>query len=266
MDWIAILVAGLSGAIAALIAALTVGFKTERRGLSAAITAILFVCIKLFASAYVEPGIRVWDTKRVLRTMPFYSELAAYDPETYQKVEAIVLEGVQHGDSQEKATLRAADEIMTILPKYIPKASNESVIAFVRWLLTSLDELNSANSDACYSFLYPHKFGEAGLANKYLPPKSGEQSLKVLEAVILSAARTPQKVPDERKADELMQPVITNLANKYGSDLKLVVGTAHDGRERKVVCEIDSELYKQILSLPPADASTVLRSLFSSKS
>jgi hypothetical protein len=266
MDWIGIFLAGFSGAVAALIAALAVGFRKERRGLSAPIAAILFVCIKLFASAYVEPGIRVWDTKRVLRTMPFYSELATYDPEAYQKVESIVLEGVQHGDSQERATLKAADEIMTILPKHIAKASDESVIAFVRWLLASLDELSRANSDACYSFLYPHKFGEAGLANKYLPPKSGEQSLKVLEAIILSAARTPQTLPDKRKADELMQPLITYLANKYGSDLKLVVGTAHDGRERKVVCEIDSELYKQILSLPSADASTVLRSLFSSKS
>ena len=45
MDWIGILVIILSGAVAALIAQLVVGFKKGRSGVAAAVSAVLFLCI-----------------------------------------------------------------------------------------------------------------------------------------------------------------------------------------------------------------------------
>jgi hypothetical protein len=55
MDWIGILVAVLSGAVAALIAQLVVGFKKGRTGVAAAVTAVPFLYFRFAATSYVEP-------------------------------------------------------------------------------------------------------------------------------------------------------------------------------------------------------------------
>jgi len=224
-------------------------------------------CGLIITTTFINPLVHVWEAKREIRAMPFYKALSVYDPETYRKVESIAIEATQGGGTPEKAGLKIADELMTALPKYIPKASDESVVGFFGNLVPVLDELDRVNPDACYAFLFPHKFGEVGMVKKYLPPKYGDKNLQALEGIILSAMKNPQHVPDEQKASELMQPLFANLVSKYGLEhVRLIDGTAHDAPERKQVCEIDAELYRQILSLPPADASTILRYLFSLKS
>ncbi|HKI12365.1 MAG TPA: hypothetical protein VKA02_09640 [Candidatus Acidoferrum sp.] len=266
MNWIGIAAAAIAGALAALIAQIAVGFRKERRGLYVVICMILFFCLKFASITYVEPRIRTWEAKREIKVLPFYRELSIYDPETYQKVESIVIEGLHDGVNQQKISQRVGDVLLTTLPKHIQKASDESVVAFVEVSLASLDELDRANPDACYSYLYPHEFGEPGMAEKYLSPQSEDKTLQVLDDVILSAIKKPQAEPDAKKADALLRPVIANLAHKYGSDVSLMEGTAHDASERKKVCEMDADLYRQILTLPPAEASAVVRYLLSPKS
>jgi hypothetical protein len=111
--------------------------------------------------------------------------------------------------------------------------------------------------------LYPHKSGEAGSGTEYPSPEAGDETLQLLQNVVLSAAKKPQQVPDGMKSNELLQPILINLGKKYGSDLSILQGTARDSSERKKVCEMVTEMYREILARPPADASTVLRSLFS---
>src|SRR5271166_5628361 len=253
MDWIGILVAVLFGAVAALIAQLVVGFKKGRAGVAAAVTAVLFLCFRFAATTYVEPKIRVWELKREIRAMPFYKELAVYDPVTYQQVEALTIEATRGGEVKQKADLKIADQLIVILPRYLPNASDESVIAFARFTVTSMGGLDRSNPDACYSYLYPHKSGEAGSATEYPSPEAGDETLQLLENIILSAVKNPQQTPDGMKSNELLQPILINLGKKYGSDLSILQGRARDSSERKKVCEMVTEMYREILALTPAD-------------
>jgi hypothetical protein len=195
--------------------------------------------------------------------MPFYKELAVHDPVTYQQVEALTIEATRDPEVKRNTDLKIADQLIVILPRYLPKASDESVIAFARFTVTSMGGLDRTSSDACYSYLYPHKSGEAGSGTEYPSPEAGDETLQLLQNVVLSAAKKPQQVPDGMKSNELLQPILINLGKKYGSDLSILQGTARDSSERKKVCEMVTEMYREILARPPADASTVLRSLFS---
>lgn len=236
---------------------------SERRGFYVVISLILFFVIVLVT--HFAPGIRIWEAKREFRASPFFGELSAYDPIAYQRFESQYVEIIRSGGTQQKAYLNLVDELMMVMPKYMPKASDESVLAFGRQMVASLEELGRANSDACYSFLFPHKFGDSELVKKNISLQSGEKTLQVLQGIIVSAVKNPQPAPDEKKADELLQPILRNVIGTYGSDVKLFGGTAINGPERKKVCEMVTEFHREIQSLPPAEASTVLRSVFSVK-
>ena len=233
MDWIGPVIAGFSGAIAAGITQLIVGFKRERKGPYLVVFALLFVGLEVTTKSYVEPRIRAWEAIRELGKTPFYRELSEYDPPTYQRVKSVFLQAAQTGDSKKKTTLRVADVIGDVLPRYIPRASDDSVAAYVNWMSRDLDTLYRANPDACYAFLYPHKFGEPGLALKYLPSTNEDQDLQVLANIVESAIKNPQAEPDANKAEELLQPIFAGLAQKFGSDLSLLQATAKDSTERK---------------------------------
>jgi hypothetical protein len=265
MDWIGPVIAGLSGAIAAVIAQLTVGFRKERKGFYLIAFAVLFVGLEFSAKGYVEPWLRGWDAERQVREIPFYKELSVRDPLAYQRIKTAIQEAVRSGDSKEKTSQRIADVIVDIFPRYLPKASDDSVVAYANWMVRGLEELDRANPDACYAFLFPHKFGEPGLAQKYMDVKTKEEVLDVLTDIVESAIKNPQLEPDRKKAEELLQPILATMAQKYGADVSLLQGTAHDSSERKKVCGMSSELFRQIASLPKAGASMTLRYLLSSK-
>jgi hypothetical protein len=266
VDWIEIVGAGLGAGLGALVAGLLVKPWKKYRLISVVSLFVGIAAGSLISKTYIVPLAHVWDAKRLIRATPFYKELSVYDPETYRKIESILVENTQSGGTPQKAGRKIAIELAAVLPKYVPKASDESVVTFLGNLVPVLQELDRTNPDACYSFLFPDKFGEAGMAAKFLPSQFGNKNLQALEGIILSSVKNPQPAPDEKKAKELLQPIISNLVGKYGSDdLRLIAGTARDASERKKVCEIDAELYRQILSLPPADASTIVRYLLSTK-
>ena len=265
MDWIGPVIAGLSGALAAVIAQLTVGFKKERRGLYLVVLVLLFVVLRFSAVSYVEPLVRVWDAERQVRKIPFYKELSVHDPVAYERIKEVIQEAARTGDSTEKIAARIADVLQDVFPRYIPKASDDSVLTYVNLMVVQLEELDRANPDACYAFMFPHKFGEPGLGVKYLDAKSKEKDLDVLKEIIESATTNPQAKPDRRKSEELLEPILTTLVQKYGADVSLLQGTARNSTERKKVCEISSEMFRQIASLPKQDASMLLRYLLSSK-
>jgi len=88
--------------------------------------------------------------KREIRAMPFYKEPTVDDPVTYQQVEALTIEATRGGEIKQKADLKIADQLIVILPRYIPKASDESAIAYARYVVTSLDALDHTNPDLLF--------------------------------------------------------------------------------------------------------------------
>jgi hypothetical protein len=265
MDWIAAVIAAFSGAIAALIAQLAVGLKKERKGLYLISLFLIFTGLEFCGRSYVGPWLHAWEAERQVREIPFYKELSVHDPEAYQRIKTIIREAVRSGDSQTKISLRIADVIGGIFPRYLPKASDDSVVAFANSMVHLLEQLDHANSDACYASLFPHKFGEPGMAQKYEDLKTQKEVLDTMKDIVESAINNPQAEPDPKKSEELLQPIIETMAKKYGADVTLLQGTAHDSSERKKVCEMSSEMFRQVRSLPKADASMILRYLLSGK-
>jgi len=257
MHWI--VVVALSGALSAAVAHLIVRNKRERIVLGVAVSVVLFISLISSTKGLVDR----WEVNTQMNDIPFYKTLSASDPATYQRVKGILLDGVRSGEPTEKTALRIADGLQEILPRYMPRASDDAVVAFATVMIHDLEELDRTNGDACYSFLYPHKYADAGLAAKYHGGNSEEKELDVLFQVVESAVKHPQPEPSPEASNKLLKPIQANLYQKYGRGLLLFQGVARDSAERKKVCDISLDMFQQIAALPKADASMVLRSLLS---
>jgi hypothetical protein len=221
----------LSGAVSAVVAHLIVRGKRERIGVGLVVSLALFISLISSAKRLID----IWDVNTEMNDVPFFKTLSVSDPAAYQRVKDILLEAARSGETTESAALRIADALQEIVPRYIPRASDDSVIAFANVTIHDLDELDRTNGDACYGFLYPHKYARAGLAAKYLGGKSREKDLDALFQIVETAVKQPQPEPSPEASNKLLEPIQTNLYQKYGKDLMLLQEVARDSAERKYV-------------------------------
>jgi hypothetical protein len=263
VDWIEILSYGVSGAVGAVIAYLIVGDKKERRGVYTVVTIVAMYAVHALAARFVLPSVYDWKADSELRSITFFSEIADSDPETYKKLKATLLDGQRKGEPKEVIERQVASIVAGTLPRYIPNASDESVNVFMSVTAQDAKDLNHANPDACYQFLFPQKFSSPNSIE--LDDAANNKTLAVMADVFHSATHNPQPPPDAKESEELLEPVRNELAEKYGSHLLIFQRTAKDSAEREKVCNIGIDFYNRILSLPPKESSEVLRYLLSGK-
>ena len=262
MDWLAIVSGAIAGALAAAIASLLTGKSKERRGLFAIVTLVIFLTLKVFFDQAVLPHVRVWQTDRQLRELPFYRDLAEVDPQTYQKVRDIVADSVKKGERADVIVSRISPIVANTLPRYVGAASDESVNGFIDVTIRKTEELRITHLDACYYFLFPPENGGPAVP-AYFDQKSQDQMLDVMGRIVHSAVHAPQPLPDSTRAQLLLVPVLDRLRDDFGSDLSLLQQKPTDTTGRQKVCDMAISLYKNVEDLPPNDASLLLRYLLS---
>jgi hypothetical protein len=264
MDWIDVFAFAVSGGLGAAIARLIAGGKKDRRPLLIGITLVAMFAIHAVAARVVLPGIYQWEADRELRKIALYSEIAENDPQTYDKIRVILLAGMKAGgSSKEAAETQGSAIIANTLPKYIATASDDSVNAFASIVLEEAEDLNRANPDACYQYLFPGKSGSPALLASLVDNAKKEKNLRAMGDIVHSSTHNPQSPPDPKESAALLNSINTPLIKKYGSDLDLVRGTAKDTAERKKVCDITADFYRSILNMPPKKSSELLRYILS---
>jgi hypothetical protein len=263
MDWMSVLAAAACGALAAAIASLVTIKSKKSRGLFSVITVVLFFLLRTLSDKTVLPRVRDWQTDRQLRELPFYSDLAEVDPQTYEKVRVVTSDSVRKGDGADVIASRIAPLLAGTMPKYIGTASDDSVIAFIDVVIRQVEALQNSHSDACYYFLFPHEQGATPVTIASLDQRNRDESIEALGRIVHSAVHTPQPLPDAEKAEALLVPVIGQLKDEFGSDLLLFQQKPTDTVGRQKVCAITVSLYKKVEALSRPDASVLLRHLLS---
>jgi hypothetical protein len=263
MNWIDAVAYAVSGAIAALLVYPFLGKKKEHRVIYTIVSLVVLYVIHSILSVSTLPLVYGWQMDRELRKNPFYSQLAESSPQVYDKVKAAALEGMRKQEPQATTEAKIASLVAGAIPQYLPTASDESVIAFVKATTLELRELNGSNPDSCYFFMYPQK-APAPVANS-INEEAKTRMLTAMGGVIASATHAPQAPPDKEESKALMLSVAGELEQKYGADMEILRREAKDTTERGKACTMAIDLYDRILSMPPRQASELLRYILSSQ-
>jgi hypothetical protein len=137
-------------------------------------------------------------------------------------------------------------------------ASDAAVHEFLRVSLAQLRVLEKAGGDICYRMLFPKVDGAPPLED-YLPRELLDASLPALEGVITSSFNIPQPTPRAAEVLPVLQPVLEQMVEEFGTDVKLMSTPTAPGVDRARVCAISTRLFERIHALPEERGSAILR-------
>ena len=255
------LMGGLVAGFAILVARALVNPK-EKPGAYRALMGFLFLCSFYAADQTLAPQARAWkrayDVDQFLKRDPLYSLLLADNPTLREPLQRAVVKALEPGQREQgRAAIR--ELVATVLPTYLPRASDEALVNFVRQLTRTLRTLASADPDRCYRYLFPKVSGPANLGKD-----DGLEELdKAVRGVVESALSRPLQPLERSGPDSTLEDVVARLATRYGNDVRVLQRPEAPGVDRAKVCALSIDLYSEVLSLPTQEAGRVLRFLFS---
>ena len=266
VDWGSVVLAGVSGALGAVIAYLLVRNPRERRIAYALIFLVSFAILNALARVFVLPYIRVWQYERQveqqLQDIPAYRAIQKNDLQTYERIRAIARDGIRNGQQPEVLASRIRAVISELVIRYIPYASDDSVIELTGVMVREIEELTQANPNLCYQFLFPQRYGPLDLT-KHIDAKTLQDDLAALAILIQSATHNPQPKPDPSQSETLLKAVYARVNEEYGDDIRLLDNPHSQSVDKGKVCTIIAGLYRHVLNMPKTQSSLVLRYMLS---
>ena len=257
-------IAALAGALAAIIAGLLVRDRKENRNWYVATFGVSFAVLFGLGNAFVEPRLNAWyqahSAESELLESPAFRALKQHDRATYDKMLAEMKQSLKDGHSQAQINSTVRGHIVKVVGEKLPRASNESVVSYMRVMLIEMNELKEQGGDLCYRFLFPQQSGPIDPA-KHFSKKTQEADLAALAEVIRTSTENPQPVPPETEVISSLQPIYQELANEHGDDIAMLQSPTAASVDRGKICAMTETIYTNILRLPGDESGRVLRYL-----
>ena len=200
-----------------------------------------------------------------LQGLPFYPELATYEPRTYDRLKQTLLTAVKSGESLERAVMRSRGMVAKVLKKRLPHAADEAVEELGLVFIDELDQLME-HGNACYKFLFPHIGPTPGFLSaadpvSYIDEETQLAELSAIAEVLRTAAEDPQDQPSVQEGERLLLTQAEKLHGRYGDSVMLLAQTSHQDTDKPTICRMYRSMMNNIMSMPAEDSSMLLRYL-----
>jgi len=269
VNWINIAAAVTIGFISGAVAYFIAKKYPTRRIPFFAIPVLVFIALSALTKFLVIPPLHLWTSQREieksLSQISAYEVIAKYDPKAYEEIRQEILNSLKNRESQDEVIERARKRVADLVAGYIPRASDDAILRYMKAMVKEMEELAGKNPELCYQFLFPQKYGAVDVT-QHLTPETQREDLVALEEVIRTAVEQPQPLPDSTAAEASLKKALNQFAQVHGEDTLLLKDPFAPGIDKGKTCTLIASLYKEVLKLPEKDSSLVLRYMLSHKS
>jgi hypothetical protein len=154
------------------------------------------------------------------------------------------------------AQKRASDLAQRYLPRHMPTTSDAAVVLFTSETTKLFESLAQRDPESCKA-LATGSGTSASFDTAAMKP-----ALDAMAQIVDDSVDRPQPPPQPQRAQQLLAGVVERVYAKPGSDLappQMLTQPATVPAAQ--LCRTMIAFYREILQLPPADASQVLRTL-----
>lgn len=174
-----------------------------------------------------------------------------HHPEAGAEIEAIKRE-----TNPVAAQQRSADLAQRYMPRHIPTTSDVAVLRFTNELTKVFESLAQKDPETCKALT------TSGKASASFDPQNMRAALDAMADVIDDSVNAPQPPPQQQRAQQLLSGVTERVYAKPNANLVAPQMLAQAATlPAAQLCNTMIAYYREILRLPPQDASTVLRML-----
>jgi hypothetical protein len=154
------------------------------------------------------------------------------------------------------AQKRASDLAQRYLPRHIPTTSDAAVVRFTSETTKVFENLAQRDPENCKAL------ATGGATSATFDSASMRPALDAMAQVVDDSVDQSQPPPQPQRAQQLLAGVVERVYAKQPNDLApLQLLTQPATVPAPQLCRTMIAFYREILNLPPADASQVLRSL-----
>jgi hypothetical protein len=156
------------------------------------------------------------------------------------------------------AQKRASDLAQRYLPRHIPTTSDAAVIRFTSETTKVFESLAERDPESCKAL------ATGGAASATFDPAAMKPALDAMAQVVDDSVDAPQPPPQPLRAQQLLAGVVERVYARPGDLAPPQMLTQPTVVPATQLCRTMIAFYREILNLPPADASQVLRTLMRS--
>ena len=221
------------------------------------IVILLAVIVAVAVGSFWYDG---YSAESALLKQSVYRVLKKHEPEVYEKLVAEYKVYAREETRRENFINLANAEISLAATRNLAHASQESVIALMKDMITTARHLQKEPGDACFRYWFPQVSGPPDIA-KFIDPAAQAHTLDLMGEVIRSAAENPTPLPAPDAVKDNLAKVINGTYEQYGEDAQMISHAEDPRVDRLKVCTITISVYERIMSLPPADSGALLRAM-----
>jgi hypothetical protein len=192
-----------------------------------------------------------------LLEQPVYRVLKKHNRAVFDEIVAEYKVYQRDEEPREHFVNFANERIAETATSALAHASQDSMLALIKDMLTTGRSLQGKPNDACFRFWFPKVIGPPDIAQ--LDAAAQAHTLELMSEVIRSAAENPVPQPAADTVKDSMAVVINGTYEQFGADAQML-GHLDDPRvDRARVCEVTAGFYERVLRLPPQQASALIR-------
>ena len=250
---IAALIAGLSAAVAALLA---IPFRRWGNMAYVVVMATLFLLIRVGADQTIRPPLENWYAEKELAKDPLYKHIFDQYPELREPILTGVIHVANGGSMDSKEWSAMYHTIAPALQALIGKAPPVHIVRFMEVTVAAAKELQRQDPELCFKFLYPDPRGGID-STRYLDPGTQKEMMKMLNEGAEAAVLHPHRFDGD--LDELMEKHVA--IDQFTQEELLAVATPNENTDAALACGASIRIFDQILKAPEPDRAELFRGL-----
>lgn len=242
---------------------LRLGYKYLATGLLSLLSVGCYIALsKALIITILSGTIVSTQVDQALKNSATFAAVHRADPLAYQKIREAMIKAAEAHGSQAEINAAARPYLAGIIRRYLPAASDTTVLDFTRVMTLEIDQIGAKDADACVAFIDP-SFGSSPLAvDQLLTPELKQHDAAVTAALIESGSQSPHPIPAKADVSDALNRVAREMVSEFGSNDVIELSKPGSLKHDRF-CAMTSEYYKNILILPKSSSLPLLRFLYS---
>jgi hypothetical protein len=260
MDWLEILISGLvAGFVAAITFSIMRKLGRDKSAVHYIVFAVVLVLAQLAVQEYILPRVASSQTESELLKLPIYQAIKEHEPEVYAQIKQAIQITVANKSPKELLWSQTRPLLSTVIERRSKTASDEALQQLSTVIVDVVTTLHARGDVTCYQVLFPQN-GPAIDIRGFIGEDAVQRELAAQTAIIRSSATAPQPTPNEADVAGILRTVVAPLQSKYTNvELAMLEKPAAAGVNKRRICEMTADMYREVLKLPKQESGKFLR-------
>jgi hypothetical protein len=203
------------------------------------------------------------QTESELLKLPVYQAIKDYEPAVYAQIKQAILTAIVNKSPKELMWSQTRPLLAAVIERRSKTASDEALQQLSTVIVDVVTTLHARGDVTCFQVLFPQA-GPAIDIRGILGEDAAQRELAAQTAIIRSSATAPQPTPLEADVAGVLKTVVAPLQAKYTNvELAMLEKPGAAGVDKRKICEMTVDLYREVLKLPKQESGKLLRFMIS---